>query len=184
MKIVIAVLVCLIFSGFVLGGIIVNTSNTEIEIRSLIEAKQKDNKNEYDAMWKKIAQVAEVTEGQKNALMDIFRSYAEARSDKSNNLAMKWIQESIPNVDTSTYNNLQNIILAARDRFVLRQKELIDLKREHDLLMRRFPSGFILQLLGRKEIEIQIVTSSRTEKSFEDGKDEDVSVFPKKEDKK
>jgi len=180
MKTTITVLVSLAFVCFVFGGIFINTSNSEIEIRSLIEAKQKDNKNEYDAMWKKIAQVAEVTEGQKNALMEIFTSYANARADKSSNLAMRWIKESVPNVDTTTFNNLQNIITSARDSFVLRQKELIDLKREHDLLLRRFPSGVILQILGRKEISIQVITSTRTENTFESGTDDDINVFSKK----
>lgn len=176
-KIILASSIFLIFVGCVLLGMGINISNTEIELKSLIEAKQKDNKNEYDAMWKKISQVAEVTDEQKKALIDIFKNYAEARSDKSNNLAMKWIKESIPNVDVSTYKNLQNIIISSRERFVLRQKELIDLKREHDLLLRKFPSGFILQCLGRKEIDIQVITSGKTEKAFETQKDDSVSVF-------
>ena len=164
----------------VLGGSIVGTFNTEVSLRTTIENKITDNKSEFDNMWKKISQVAQVTEGQKEALKEILIGYANARSqgrDGSGSF-INALHEAIPNVDTTTFNNLQNIIVGSRDSFTMRQKELLDLKREHDKLLRTFPSNVILGMFGRKEIDITIVTSSRTEKTFEDRKD-DVSVFAK-----
>jgi hypothetical protein len=90
-----------------------------------------------------------------------------------------WIHESVPNVDTSTFNNLQNIISAKRDGFTMRQKELLDMSREHTTLLREFPSNIILSILGRKEIPVTIVTSSRTESAFSTGQDNDTQVFSK-----
>ncbi len=130
-------------------------------------------------MWKTIAQTAQVTDAQKNALKEIFVAHAQARAVESKNLLMAWIKESIPNVDTSTFNKLMAIIVGARDRFTMRQKELIDLKREHDILLDKFPSSMILSMLGRQKIEITVVTSTRTEDAFKTGKDDDVDVFQK-----
>jgi len=162
-------------------GAVVGTSNTEVDLRTAIEQKQRDNTSEYDNMWKKISQVAQVTQAQKDALLDIFTKHAEARNSGGNEgLIMKWIQESVPNVDTSTFNNLQNIITSSRDGFTFRQKELLDLKREHDRILRRFPSGVILSMLGRKPIDVVIVTSSKTDDAFKTGKDDDVNVFQNK----
>ena len=48
----------------------------------------------------------------------------------------------------------------------MRQKELIDLKREHDLLLTRFPSNIFLAMLGKSKIDITVVTSTKTEKVF------------------
>jgi hypothetical protein len=170
---------------FILGlvmtiGSVISTANQEVDLRTAIVAKQKDNTSQFDAMWKTISQTAQVTDAQKKALIEIFTGYAQARSgnDKGGSLA-NWIHEAVPNVDTSTFNNLQNIITAERDGFAMRQKELLDLSREHNRLLQRFPSNIVLSMLGRKEIDIQIVTSTRTDNAFQSGKDDDVNVFQK-----
>ena len=41
--------------------------------------------------------------------------------------------------------------------------------------------GFMGKAISGQKIEIVIVTSSRTEKAFQSGKDDDVGVFPKKD---
>jgi len=173
---------CLVVVGIflvitVIWGI--GVCNNEARLRNQIEAKQKDNTNEYDGMWKKISQVAQVTDAQKNALKEIFVEHAQARSTGGGGSLMKWVQESVPHVDTSTFNNLMNIITASRDSFVHRQKELLDLKREHDNLLSVIPGGILLSALGRQKIDVTIVTSSRTEAAFKTGKDDDVNVFNK-----
>lgn len=183
MKLWMAGLGCLgisVLFALIVGIYCVGTLNTENRLRQAVIAKQRDNTNEMDAMWKKIAQVAQVTEGQKNALMEIFNGYAQARSDAMKGGAgmAKWVHEAIPNVDTKTFENLQNIIVGSRDRWTMRQKELIDLKREQDLILTTIPSGWICSVFGRTPIDIKIVTSTRTENAFVTGKDDDVQVFP------
>lgn len=158
----------------------IGVSNKEARLRNQITAKQTDNTNEYDAMWKKIKQSAEVTDGQKEALRQIFVDHAKARSgDGGKNAVMLWIKESIPNVDTSTFNQLMNIVTGSRDRFTMRQKELLDFKREHDNMIDTFPSSMILSFLGRGKIDVVIVTSTRTKEAFRTGEDDDTSVFDK-----
>jgi len=92
---------------------------------------------------------------------------------------MRWVQESVPNVDLSVYKNLQNIIVGSRDSFTMRQKELLDLKREHDKLLRSFPSNILFGMLGIKEMSVTIITSSKTQEAFKTGKDDDVELFKK-----
>lgn len=174
------VVLVLLVAGFLMTGVyLVNLSNREVTLRTTIEAKQRDNTSEFDNMWKKISQVAQVTDKQRQALIDIFKSYAEARHTGGDKQLFTWVRESVPNVDTSIFENLQNILTASRDGFTQRQKELLDLNREHQLLLHQFPSGMILSVLGRKEIPITIITSTRTEQTFLSGKDDDVEVFKK-----
>jgi hypothetical protein len=165
---------------FVLGGSVIGTFNREVSLRTTIEQKQIDSKNEFDNLWKKISQVAQVTDAQKNAIKEILVGYADARSQgrDGNGSFINALHEAIPNLDLTTFNNLQNIIVGSRDGFTMRQKELLDLKREHDKLLRTFPSNIILGMFGRKPIDVMIVTSTKTEKTFETGKDDDVNVFP------
>jgi hypothetical protein len=176
-----ALIVLSIVFGIGVGIYTVGVLNGEVRLKNAIVAKQKDNTSEMDNMWKKISQVAQVTDAQKGALLEIFTGYAQARSaGKEGGSLANWIHEAVPNVDTSTFNNLQNLIAASRDRWTMRQKELIDLNREHDNVIDLFPSNIVCSMFGRQKITITVVTSVKTEKAFETGKDDDVSVFQKK----
>jgi hypothetical protein len=165
-------------------GMMVSYKNREVGLYNQIEAKNKDNTSEFDNMWKKIAQSAEITTEAKNALKEIFVEHAQARSagqPGGGSLAM-WIKESVPNVapDSMPFKNLMNIITAARDRWTARQKELIDYKREYDNLVQKIPSRWFVT--DRKP-EITIITSSKTEKTFATGKDDDIGLFNKEKKK-
>jgi hypothetical protein len=182
-KVVLGMLViggCIVIGAVMLLGMGISVSNQEVTLRTTIEKKQLDNTSEFDNLYKKISQVAQVSEKQMAVLKDIFVSHATARTGNGNDgTMMRWVQESVPNIDTSTLNNLQNILTSSRDAWTMRHKELIDLSREHTKLLRMFPSNLILSFLGRKEINITIVTSTRTEKAFETGKDDDLELFKK-----
>lgn len=170
---VIGLIVLVAFSIYGVG-----VANKETRLAVAIKAKQTDNTSEFDNLFKKIAQVAEVTQGQKDALVEIFTGYAKARSpDKQGGTLATWIHESCPNIDTSTFNNLQNLISSSRDAWTMRQKELIDLNREHDVLLGVFPSNVVCSILGRQKIVVVVVTSSRTEKAFLSGRDDSTEVF-------
>lgn len=176
---VIAVIAVMLMGGC---GYTISVRNKDAKFRNLIGAKQKDNTSEFDNMWKKISQVAQVTDEAKNALQQIFTEHAKSRTTGGGGL-MKWVQESIPDIkpDSLPYKNLINIITGSRDAWTQRQKELLDIKREHDNLIDTVPSGWVLAMMGRDEkIDVTIITSSRTEKAFESGKDDDVDVFKRK----
>lgn len=160
----------------------VSFHNKEVKLRNLIVNKQTDNKNEMDAMWKNISQVAQVADKDRESLSAIFKDYATARAGSPDSkVIFNWIKEAVPNVqvNSDTFKNLQNIIVSQRDGFKFRQKEILDYKREHDNLIDTFPNNIFAAVLGRNKIDVVIVTSSRTEKAFETGKDDDVNVFSK-----
>jgi hypothetical protein len=158
----------------------VSFHNKEVRLRNLIVNKQTDNKNEMDAMWKNISQTAQVAEKDRASLMEIFNGYATARAgtDPKTPL-MNWIKEAVPNIPAGTFDKLMNIIVAQRDGFKFRQKEILDFKREHDNLIDTFPSNIFAGLLGRHKIDVVIVTSTRTENAFKTGKDDDTQLFSK-----
>lgn len=166
-----------ILLAVILLGMGVSFHNKEVKLRNLITNKQTDNKSEMDAMWKIIDQNAQVTVMQKEALMEIFNGYAAGRTPANDSGSlMRWVQESVPNVDQKTYTLLMNTITAQRDGFKFRQKELLDFKREHDNLIDTFPNNIFAGLLGRNKIDVVIITSTRTENAFKTGKDDDVTL--------
>lgn len=169
-----------LFLAFIVmfAGMLMSYHNEEVSLRNAITAKQVDNTNEFDNMWKKIAQVAQVSEKQKEAFKEIFTSYVSGRgANSSDGQMMTWVKENVPTPDLSIYNEVLNIIVASRNSFTTRQKELLDMKRAHDNLIDQLPSGFFLRIIGRDKINVTIVTSSKTDKVFETGKDDDINVF-------
>lgn len=155
---------------------VVSTVNTEVRLRNDLTAKQTDNVSEYDSLWKKIEQAAQVTQAQKRALLEIVTAHAEARGGGARGAVANWIHESVPDVDTTTFDNLQNIITASRDRFAMRQKELLALKSRHDSMLDSFPSGNILAVFDRDRIDVTVVTSTKADEVFERGRDDDVEL--------
>ncbi len=152
-----------------------SVSNKEIALRNQIVAKQKDNKNVYDSTWKQISQAAQVTDGQKKALLEIVTGYAKARAGGGGGSLATMVTEAIPNVDTSVYNQLMNIVSSARTRFERVQTEILDLNRAHTNCLTLFPSSIICG--SRPAIVVDVVTSDRTENTFISGKDNDVKVW-------
>lgn len=176
-----AIIGVIVAIGAFVGIYVVSTLNKETGQANALNAKQRDNQSELDNTIKKISQTGQVTVAQKEALKEIIVGHAEERSaGKQGGSLANWIHEAVPNVDTSTFNNLQNLIAASRDRWTMQQKELLDLNREHDNTITMFPSSLVCSLFGRKKIDVTIVTSTRTEKAFETGVDDDISVFPEK----
>lgn len=157
----------------VVGLTFVSFSNKEHRVRNQITAKQRDNQSELDNVQKKISQSVQVTDIQMAALKDIIVGNAQARKGGSGTLAT-FVTEAVPNLDTGTFQNLQNIIAGSRDAFTMRQKELLDLKREHDNLIDTWPSSMIVG--GRGKIEVTIVTSSHAKENFRTGEDNDIQL--------
>lgn len=155
----------------------ISYSNGEIRLRNALTAKQKDNQSEFDNLWKKISQTVQVTEKDRESLKEIFIAHADARSggQPDSGALATWINESVPNIDSATFTNLQNIIVGSRDAWTQRQKELLDMKRAHDDRLDTVPSSWFVG--GRPRIEVQIITSTKTDAVFQRGSDDDVDLF-------
>lgn len=155
--------------------------NRAQSLKNQITAKEQANTAIFDNMWKKISQSAQVTDSQKDALKDVFTSYAEARSGGGGQGSfINAVKEAIPTVDVSIFKNLQNIIVGARDEWTANQIALVDIGREYNTMLDVFPSNILLRMFGFEKINVKIVTSTRTGEAFKTGKDDDVDLSPKK----
>lgn len=156
----------------------VGTSNHEVRLRRTIEAKMHDNESELDNMMKKIKQSAQITDRQAEKILELTTGYAEARGGVKGGGFVNMLQEAIPNQTLDTYEKLLAVVTASRDRWTMRQKELIDLKREHDTLRTIFPASLIVG--GRPEVKIVVVTSTKAKQAMDTGVDDDIDVFEDK----
>lgn len=175
----IAVVSAILLVGIMIAVWAVGISNTEIEIRNQCKAQQDNNENIYDAVWKIISQKAQLPDKYKNDFKDVYGTIMEGRykADDGNNPAFKWIQEQNPQFSVDLYTSLGDTIEGQRTKFTMVQARLIDIKREHDNLRLRFPAKLVVG--SRPELEITIVTSTKTKKVFTEGIDDDIDLFKK-----
>lgn len=157
-------------------------SNSEIKLRNAANAQQQANEAIFDNVWKTIQQQAEVSSEYKNAFAEIWKDIISSRYQNARGGAlMSFIKEHNPDFSPDLYKKLMNTIESERKEFLNNQKKLIDLKREHDNMRTTFPGSLICG--NRSELEITIVTSSKTQDVFENKKEENIEIFPKKDKK-
>ena len=165
--------------GFVLlfGGMHVSYTNGEVRLRNQLTAQQDSNKAVFDNTWKILQQQAGVTDQYKEAFKEIYPALMEGRYKEGGQM-MKWVQESNPDFDTSLYKTLMVSIEAQRTTFTRAQRQLIDLKREHDNLLQTIPAKWFV---GDKDrVEIVVVTSGKTNNTFDSGQEDNVDLFGNK----
>lgn len=175
MKALTVTIVSILALAALVGLMYLSASRNEIRLRNLINAKQDANTAEFDNLKKKISQSVQVTDLQFAMLTNIIVGNANARSaGKGGGTLAAWVQEAVPNVDTSIYKDLMNVIVGSRDSWTQRQTELRDLKREHDNALTVPPSSWFVG--NRKPINVIIVTSTDTKAAFQTGEDNDTKL--------
>lgn len=172
-------LVFFMFAG-IFGLGVLGFYNQEVTLRTQYEAKIDANKADFDNVWKTISQVAQVPAKYKEDFEGVFTSYMQARQggNTGDGKLLAFLTEAVPQFDgQQLYAKVQTVVESKRESWTFRQKELRDIKREHDQLLRTFPGVIYNAFLGRGELDVVLVTSSRTDEAFTSGKDEDVNLF-------
>lgn len=163
--------------GAIVGIYWMTTNNREISLRNGIVAQKKSTEAVYDTMWKIIQQQAQVADKYQDSFRKTFKDIIAGRYDNDHGKFMSMITEANPNFDSSLFSKLMTSIEGQRTNFLREQKQLIDLKQEHDNIIDQTPSSWVVG--SRPKVEIVVVTSTRTDNTFRSGKDDDVNVFPK-----
>lgn len=183
---IIAIIAILGFIGLFLvsGGSAVvygiGVRNEAVELETQFDAQVKGNMSTYDKVWKIITQKANISQQYSDDFARNYTAIMTGRYGNPNNRSqslMLWIQEKNPDFSTKLYEDLSHSMEALRIEFDMSQKKMIDIKRVHDNLRLKFPSS--LAMFGHNELQLKLVTSSRTEKAFDTGKDDDVELFKK-----
>lgn len=156
----------------------IEVDNAEVDISTAVKAKKSDQEATFDKMWKVLSQKASVADQYKDAFAKIYPAMIEGRYSKGDGSLMKWITESNPTFNVSLYQDVMSSIETERNGFLTTQRQLMDLKREHDKLRLQWPSRWFINS-DVKEIEITIVSSTHAKEVIKTGKDDDVDLFKK-----
>jgi hypothetical protein len=181
MKVLVGMLVSVVLLIVVVGGAAlygVSISNQEVRLRNKAVAQQKANEAVFDNMWKTIAQTCEVKDDYKDTFRESWTKIISAQNSGEAASAIKvTINRINPKLSAKIFTQTMTVIESSRKEFTNNQKQLVDIKREHDDIRQTWPGSMICG--GRPELEITIVTSTRTGDAFKNGKDDDISLRPK-----
>ncbi|HJV32680.1 MAG TPA: hypothetical protein VJ694_01505 [Patescibacteria group bacterium] len=175
----IALGVILVF-GLAYGGCALSFRSDCIRAENGIKAQYKQNQNNYDNMWKKFKEMAQVPEMYVEDLKKVYDGAIKARyGENGSQAAIQFITEHNPNFDSAMYVKLQSAIEAGRNGFEADQKQLIDKKRQYEDLLGSSKALFVGFWFGFPRIDLDqydIVTSDATQDVFKNKKSEEIDL--------
>jgi hypothetical protein len=156
----------------------ISYTNKEAGLRAAIEAKVEANKSNYTKMFEVLVNEAGVAAQYADDFKEIYPKLVEGRYNHGGGQMMQWIQEHNPQFDTSLYKQVMTSIEAQRESFHTTQVELIDLSRQHNTLLKKFPGNWFLSDVP--PIKIPVIVNDATDKAFKSGKEAMPELFPRK----
>ena len=158
----------------------VSYNNQEVSLRKEAEAQKGKVESVHDKMWKTIQQKAGVTDEYREAFEKIYPELISGRYSQGDGSAMKWIQESNPDFDTSLYKDLMQAIEVQRAYFDQAQTRMLDIIRQRETLLETIPAKFFIS--NKSKIDYTVISSTRSKGVLITGVDDDVDLFKKKKD--
>lgn len=145
-----------------------------------IKAQYDQDRNNYDNMWKRFREAAQVPAMQAKQTEDLFKVAIGARYGEGGSKALfQAIAEQNPHLDSAVYTQLQRSIEAGRISFSADQKELIDKKREYETMLkttRGAVAGVWFRFPTIDLTKYDIVTSEQTEGAFAAKKADEIKL--------
>lgn len=170
------------FALFIVGVVsVVGVYNTCVGHEASIKAQYTENQNNYDKLFKTVAETAQVPAAYAKDLKDLYTSTTKTRYGVGGSKAVfQFIKEQNPNLDAGLYKQVQQVIESGRIDFEARQASLIDRKRVYEsTVLNTAVTGSVAKLLGFPKIDLakfDIVTSAETSAAFDTKKAEPFKI--------
>ena len=171
----IAVTIMVLSFGIIGVSMYFGYNNQDARIRAQAEAQRGKIEGVHDKMWKTLQQKAQVTNEYKDAFSEIYPALIEGRYSQGDGSMMKWIQEANPNFDTSLYKDLRQSIELNREEVRKTQERMLDVLREHEVLLTTVPAKWFIQ--NKERVEYTVISSTRSKVVMETGLDDNVNLF-------
>lgn len=160
---------------------VVGIYNSCVRHEADIKAQYTQNQNNYDKLFKTVAETAQVPAIYAKDLKDLYVTTTQTRYGKGGSRAVfQFLREHNPTLDAGLYRQIQQVIEGGRIDFEKNQEALIDRKRVYEReVLNTAVTGAVAKALGFPRIDLakfDIVTSATTEKAFEDKKAEPFKI--------
>lgn len=184
MKATLAIFGVLVFFAVVFIAVALGYRSDCVRLEAKIVAQYKQDQNNYDNMWKKFKEMAQVPEQYVEDMKKIWGETMKGRYGADGSKAMfQFIKEHNPQLDSAVYTRLQAAIEAGRNSFAAEQQQLLDIKREYEVVLKNNRALFVGWLFSYPTLDLDkydIVTSDETQKTFEEKKSNEIDIFGKK----
>ncbi|BDD79678.1 hypothetical protein [Burkholderia phage FLC9] len=161
---------------------LVSAYNRGNRFENRIEAVYSNNQNILSNYTEKVQEAAQVTDMQKSDIKDVIVSALQGRYGKDGAKAVfQAIHEQNPQIDSTVYKKLQEIIVAGRDEFQNNQTTLIDVTRSYKTALGSMPGGFMMHLVGYPHLDLdkyKPLVNGDVQKQFESGKSHAINLRP------
>lgn len=184
LSIVLLALVALIVGSVgICVGSYVSWANYGNRTEAALDASYTDNQNLLATYTTKISEIAQVPEMYKGDLKEIIDSTFKGRYGQDGSKAVfQFIKEQNLNLDPSMYKEIQNQMIAGRDKFQNAQSSLIDQVRSYKTNLGNVWSGLWLRMAGYPKVDLKKydpVINNYAEKAFATKRDEGIQLLKK-----
>lgn len=176
MKTLISIVGGLLFCVIMIAIIYASSHNNEVSLRNQFNAQQKSNESSFDKTWKIIKQQAGVASQERESFRETYVEIMDATEGVAGRGALaSFFQQAKIDITPELFSKLMTTIEAQRESFHRDQQKLLEIKKDHDNVLAKFPSSLFVG--SREPLEAKIVTSAKTSEAFGTGEDNDVELF-------
>jgi hypothetical protein len=154
-------------------GTVVGAMNADNALRTTIAGHERTREASFDTMKKIITQKTQLPAAAK---ADLLALLPEVVSGRSGGTVFKSVQERYPEFTLELYKDISRAIESERHTFFNVQKELFAVKQAHDELLGSALRGTILSFLGRKPVEVKVISSTEAKEVVRTGVDDNTDL--------
>jgi hypothetical protein len=156
---------------------IVGFRNEGVAFQKTIAAQVTDMKAKYNEYFLKVREVAQVPKEQMEQLKSFYDKLITGRA--TDGAMFKFIAEQNPNIDQSTYVQIQRVIAAGRSEIYGVQRVHIDTVREYNTFITIFPNNMMAGLFNFQQIEATVPIADSVNTIFSTKVDQEINIFNK-----
>lgn len=181
MKVFAGIMAVILLGAVALGFTLIGYNNTAVRFENNIGKFDKESQNVLSNYTMKLKEKAQVPEMYVKDLGDIVDKTFKGRYGEDGSKAMfQFIQENMPNFDSSLYKELQITMEAGRNEFKLTQSRKLDICTQYETMTQTFPANILFGIVnkGYQNVEKQctILVDSSTQAKFESGVDSVIKL--------
>jgi hypothetical protein len=181
MKKLIGLVGVIMLVGYVLASY-VGAYNYGNRAENVIITEHRNMENILSQYSNQIMEMIQVPEAQKEDLKELIETEMSGRYQGGRGGAvMSWVQERATVDNTALYTNIQNAMVAGRNKFENAQTKFLDTKRSYQTELGYLVRGFWLGMAGRPSINLDdydIVTSGYSNDAFATGEENGLKIRP------
>jgi LemA protein len=164
------------------GGILSTGYNRLVDLEERLEAQHDQTRNVYASISNEIRSQGLVVDQYRESVLQAIEAAMTGRYGKTGaEAAVLLIREQNPQMSQQVFLKLQNVISASYAKFERAQAVKLDIVREYEASLRRFPSNMVAGLFGFPQTDLekikQIVVNAAADEAFQTRRAEPLNPF-------